>query len=370
MGSIYKRGNTWWIQYYRNGKPYQESSKSKKKMVARGLLELREGEKAQGKPPGVTYEKTIYEDLRGAIITDYEVNGKRIDRLMNSLDHLDGYFEGLRGPQITTSQVQAYTNMRMKCTCKDCKEKFEAQGKCPNCGSEKLKQGAANATINRELAGLKRMLSLGYQADRIARVPYIPMLAEDNVRQGFFEHDEYLGVLNALPSPLRPVAIFAYHTGWRKREILDLTWDRVNLKERTVALTPKQTKNKEARSLYLDDELLKLLKLQHLKKGKCSYVFHRDGVRIKCFRKAWKNACKDAGIEGKLFHDFRRTAVRNLTRSGTKETVAMKITGHKTRSVFDRYNITSDDDIKQAMVRQAGYFLNETTAETATIGEK
>jgi hypothetical protein len=174
MGSIYKRGNTWWIQYYRNGKPYQESSRSKKKMVARSLLELREGEKAQGKAPGVTYEKTAYEDLREAIITDYEVNGKRIDRLMNSLDHLDGYFEGFRGPQITTSHVQAYTNMRMKWVCKDCKKKFEVQGKCPYCGSEKLKQGAANATINRELAGLKRMLSLGYQADRIARVHISP----------------------------------------------------------------------------------------------------------------------------------------------------------------------------------------------------
>jgi integrase len=370
MGTIYKRGNIWWIQYYRNGKPYQESSKSKKKMVARSLLELREGEKAQGKAPGVTYEKTMYEDLREAILIDYEVNGKRIDRLVNSLDHLDGYFEGLRGPQITTSQVQVYINERIKWTCKKCKEKIVSNDRCPFCESDRLKPGASNATINRELAALKRMLNLGYQSDRVARVPHIPMLKEDNVRQGFFEHDEYLALLKALPSSLRPVAIFAYHTGWRKREVLDLTWDRVNLNERTVALTPDQTKNKEARDLYLNDELLKLFKLQHLKKGKCPYVFHRDGVRIKCFRKAWKNACKDAGIEGKLFHDFRRTAVRNLTRSGTKETVAMKITGHKTRSVFDRYNITSGDDIKQAMVRQAGYLLLETTAETATIGEK
>jgi integrase len=196
------------------------------------------------------------------------------------------------------------------------------------------------------------------------------MLKEDNVRQGFFEHDEYLALLKALPSSLRPVAIFAYHTGWRRREVLDLTWDRVNLNERTVALTPDQTKNKEARYLYLNDELLNLFKLQHLKKGKCPYVFHRDGNRIRFFAKSWKSACKKAGFEGKLFHDFRRTAVRNLVRSGTKETVAMKITGHKTRSVFDRYNITSQDDIQKAMERQADYLSRETVTKSVTIGKK
>lgn len=233
----------------------------------------------------------------------------------------------------------------------------------------RLNESAANATINRELSALKRMLNLGYQGNMVARMPHIPMLKESNVRQGFFEPDEYLAVLKHLTSDIRPVATFAYRTGWRKREILDLTWDRVNLKERTVTLTPDQTKNKEARDLYLDDDLLKLFKLQHLKKGKCLYVFHRGGNRIRFFAKSWKSACKKAGLEGKLFHDFRRTAVRNLVRSGAKETVAMKITGHKTRSVFDRYNITSQDDIRKAMERQADYLSQETVTKSVTIGQ-
>jgi integrase len=193
---------------------------------------------------------------------------------------------------------------------------------------------------------------------------------EDNVRQGFFESEKYIALLKALPAYVIPIVTFGYRTGWRKNEILGLTWDRVNLKERTVILTPHQTKNKESRVLYLDNELLKILQLQYLRKAKdCHYVFHRDGQKISNFRKLWKSACTKTGNEGMLFHDFRRTAVRNLTRSGTKETVAMKITGHKTRSVFDRYNITSGDDIKKAMVRQADYLSRETTTETATISE-
>jgi integrase len=90
----------------------------------------------------------------------------------------------------------------------------------------------------------------------------------------------------------------------------------------------------------------------------CNLIFHRGGKRVGEFRKLWKTACKKAGLQGKHVYDLRRTAVRNLVRAGVEETVAMKISGHRTRAVFDRYNITSDEDIRRAVVKTAQYVSN------------
>ncbi len=88
---------------------------------------------------------------------------------------------------------------------------------------------------------------------------------------------------------------------------------------------------------------------------RCKYVFHRMGKPIKNFRKAWITATEDAGFACKVPHDLRRCAVRNLKRSGVDDTVAMSITGHVTRSVFDRYNIVSEDDLRDAIERQQAH---------------
>jgi integrase len=343
MGMIYKRGKTYWIKYYRNGKPYYESSRSRKETNAKRLLKRREGEISQGKLPGIYFDRVRFDELVDDLLTDYRVNQKKsLERVEMSLNHLKRYFQGFRVTQITTPKIQKYIEHRVN-------------------------QKAANATINRELAALKRMLNLGAKQTppKVDRAPYIPMLKENNTRKGFFEHQEYMALLTALPPSLRPMVTFGYKTGWRKSEILGLTWDRVDLKERTVRLEADETKNSEARTVYLDEELLRLLKIQRLRRNGCRFVFHRKGKRIKDFRGAWKKACEDVGLKGKLFHDLRRTGVRNMVRAGIQEQVAMMISGHKTRAVFDRYNIVSPDDLKQAARKMGKY--DEMVTKTVTI---
>ncbi len=124
----------------------------------------------------------------------------------------------------------------------------------------------------------------------------------------------------------------------------------MDLKEQTVRLDPGDTTKDEGRIIYLDDKLVKLLRVQWIQRIEaCDYVFHNRGFRIQDFRKVWRGACKKAEIEGELFRDFRRTAVRKLRGSGIQESAAMKVTGHRTRgTVFDRHNIVDQKDLKEA----------------------
>jgi integrase len=168
-------------------------------------------------------------------------------------------------------------------------------------------------------------------------------IGEDNARQGFFEQWKYEAVLAKLPDYLRPAATFAYHTGWRLRsEVLKLTWQQVDLDAGTVRLEVRTTKNKDERLIYLTDELRVLLLAQRQEQlahyPDCLWVFPWRGKRVEKVNRSWNRASREAGLSGKIPHDFRRTAVRNMVRAGVPERVAMQMSGHKTRSVFDRYH--------------------------------
>ena len=353
----------YWIKYFRNGKPYRESSHSDKITQAEKLLKKRQGEISEGKLPGIYFDKVKFDELAEDFLTDYRVNGKdTLAKAERSVKHLKKEFGGMRATDITTARVKKYVEKRMEAD-------------------------LSNASINRELAALKRMFHLAAQCTppKVNLIPYIPMLKESNVRKGFFEHGEYLAVKGALPEEVRPIITFAYHSGWRKAEILGLTWNKVDLEEGTVRLDPGETKNEKGRTLYMNEELLQEIHKLHVQRRLgCSYLFHRDGEPIKDFRGAWDSACIKAGLfevvrddEGnetknptKIFHDFRRTAIRDMVRSGTPEKVAMEISGHKTRSVFDRYNIVSDQDLKKAAKRKQTYHeKQDSTVEMRKRGE-
>jgi len=214
------------------------------------------------------------------------------------------------------------------------------------------REGSANASINRELSALKRMFKLAVESDRLRFAPHVPMLEENNARQGFVDHSVFLTVREHLPAYLKDPITFLYLSGWRLGEMRELEWRDVDLAGKAVRLRPEISKNKDGRVLPLSGELLEIIeRAKAQRRLDCSYVFHLDGDQVGDFKRSWATACRKAGVGKVLVHDLRRTAVRNMVRAGIPDRIAMALSGHKTRSVFDRYNIVSEEDLAVATGR-------------------
>jgi hypothetical protein len=200
-----------------------------------------------------------------------------------------------------------------------------------------------------------------------------------------FEYAQYEAVRDVLPEWFRDPTIFAHSIPWRKENVLELQWTSVDTVNWTVRAEAGETKNDEAIEIALDGEALEMMQRRWANRAItrpdgtteiCRFVFHRDGKPInKDIRDVWRAACIKAGIgkmvevekkgkkkiiyQGKYFHDFRRTGVRNLVKSGTPEKITMTISGHKTRAVFDRYHIVDNRGLKQAAQRQTAYMKDQ-----------
>jgi integrase len=248
--------------------------------------------------------------------------------------HLEAVFGADRARQVTTARLRRYV-------------------------AERIAAKAAPATVQRELACLRRMFRLGFQAEKVARVPHFPSIRVDNVRKGFFERAEFDALLAELPEHLRPPAILGYWLGWRRGEVLALEWRQIDLEAGEIRLDPGTTKNKDGRVAYLPQEALDGLRQWRSKTSEIERregriidaVCHRGGKPIRDFYRAWRDACDRAGVPGKTYHDFRRTAARNYVRAGVPERVAQAVLGHKTRSIFDRYNVVAEGDLREAAKR-------------------
>ena len=343
----------WWMKYYDNGHPICESTKKYEKREAKAVLQKAEAKVLEGQREGTTVNKTRFEDLIELMEGDYQLKGRKTwKRRLQHIGHLRQSFGGMRIKAITSDRVQQYITKRH---------------------SEK----AANATINRELECLHRMMVLGTRCTppKCTHILHIEKLREDNVREGFFEHDEFLALRGAAADHLKLALTIAYYTGMRQGEIIGptgLKWEQVNLEEGTIRLTGKHTKTNTARVVYMTgDFLLVMMKMKEQRDQHypdCPYVCHLRGQYLKELKHSWKTACQRIGLIGKTFHDLRRTGVRNLVRAGVPETVAMKISGHKTRAVFDRYNITSEGDLKEAATRLGNYINSKKVTLSVTPG--
>jgi integrase len=324
-----------WLKYRdARGVLRRQSSGTSDVAEARRQLKRLEGDAVAGKVTAPRADKVTISDLANDLRAEYAANGRRsAKRLEGSLGHVLEALGHHRAIQLTTAEVTAYTLARHQ-------------------------EGAANATVNRELAALKRMFTLALKGEKISRRPYIAMLHEDNVRKGFFEFEAYQATRRHLPEALRPVIDFAYITGWRmKAEILPLQWNQVDLVAGTVRLEVGTTKNREGRTFYLTPELRACLEGQRAATAAlgmiCPWVFHRAGKPIKSFRRAWKSACIAAGVSEARPHDFRRTAVRNLERAGVPRSAAMAMVGHKTESVYRRYAIVDAGMLREGAAKLA-----------------
>jgi integrase len=306
---------------------------------------------------GPRQEKITVEELLIGLERQHEVLGRKgLAQLKSHLKHIRRVFGMDRAIAVSTRRLHDYAAQRQQ-------------------------EGAANATINRELEGLQRGYNLGLEAGTLSLAPRFPSLPEHNARQGFFERADFERVVaNIDDDDLQDFLQWFFWTGMRPGETRGLTWEALDKETWTLRLHARDAKTGYGRMIPLEAELRAIIERRiAARQIHCPLIFHRAGRRVGEFRKVWVTACKAAGLavrkerDGKQItvalrrpYDLRRTAVRNMVRGGTDPAVAMKISGHRTRAVFDRYNIISEDDIRVAM-RKTSAYVNSLPAESKIV---
>jgi integrase len=340
-GTVFQRKGTanWFIKFYLDGKLKRETTGTPDREQALEFLRQRIEQAIRGLYTDASQRPT-FADMQAKLVENYEFKRNKTEPT-RFLRRLAKFFEGIPAEEITEERIAEYSRMRLKT------------------------DGAEPATLRRELAVLKRMLRLS--AGRLPRVPLVDMPRVDNARQGFFEEEDLQALLPHLLPHARNLVEFLYLTGWRSGEAFRLQWSDVDWKQRTVFL--RDSKNREPRIFpfkyhpRLEDVLRQqrefVSRWERKHEQLCTAVFPWGGHVMKKLRRSWMNACRAAGLPGRLLHDFRRTAVRNLIRAGVQQAIAMKITGHKTDSIFRRYLIVDEELLAQATGAVAAYLEDQ-----------
>ena len=329
----------WWAKFHVGSSPIYASTKTKDKTEAKRYLRRRLGEVATGQFVSLKTERLTIADLCQLVVEDYEDNGQRSlpDLRRQIRKHVDPLLGKVRAIDFGTRDLKRYVARRQR-------------------------EGASAATINRELSVVLRGYNIAYTSDPplVPRVPHIQKLSENNVRRGFLDYDQYLAFRSQLAFHWALYFVISYNTGVRRAEVLGdnrkerlkepLRWDQVDRQAKRIYFP--ETKNGEARIVpFIGDmeDWIEMAWEDHEKNWPdCPYVIQKNGELVYDPRKAWGKAREAVGLPDLLCHDLRRSAVRNLDRSGVSAKIATTISGHKTRSVYERYNIVDDRDLEDA----------------------
>jgi integrase len=328
-GGIYWRGTVLWIFYSFRGKMYRESAHTSDEKVAGKLLRQRLKQVERPGFVGPKEEKWTLADMKARLEADYARKENRsLKTLQYCFQHVEDAFPFVRVIDMSTGRIEKYVK-------------------------DRLQAGAARASVNRELAYLRRGFKLMVKAGDISAIPcVIELLQGENVREGFLNRPEFDAICERLKPDVKDIVQFLYDSSWRSGEPKTLTWDKFDQQDWVFRLSRKNAKSKRPRTLTLVGNLREVIE-RRLEKRRpdCPYVFHRNGKPIKDFRKAFKAAAKEEGLEGLLPHDMRRSGIRNFTKAGLGESEGMSISGHETNSVYKRYNIIDEEMQRQALQR-------------------
>jgi integrase len=329
VGRVFQRdpNGPWYFAWSHRGREYRRSSHSDSRAIAE--RKLREVMKRIGAGYDASEDRLTFAAMIERLKHDHLVKGLRANDLPVRLAHLEPFFKDLRAPEITTEAVERYV-------------------------AQRLREKAAPATINRELAVVRRAANLC----ELSRRPKIAMLREDNARRDFLAAADFQAVLANLPEEFRDPIAFMYGTSWRQGQVAALEWRDVDLAARTVTARAETTKTGRPHTIPLTGETLAIVeRARATRRLDCPLVFHRDGKPLRLrggtspLRRAWAKACKDAGFAGHVLHCLRRSGVRNMIQAGVDPLTAMAQSGHRTMSMLSRYAIVAVDDLRRAMER-------------------
>ncbi len=329
-GTLYLRGDIWWVKIRVAGRPVYKSSKSSKKSDAIKLRDRLLSQKHRGELSGGLPDTVLIGELLDDLFkSDIKPSTRYVwEKVIGK--NIRPFFGKLKAQRLSTDLMDDYRKKRKG-------------------------EGRTDSTANRELSILRTAFHNARKRTppKVNVVPYFPMIVETTVRKGFLTDDQYEALMAALPSDLKCLFLAAYITGMRRGEILAIQWPQVDFEAGLITLEKGETKNDEARSLpILDGDMKDLLLAAKAERDerwpKSPWVFNREGEPIKDFRSAWNRACIQSGVPDLNFHDLRRTAVRNMRRAGVPQVVRMKISGHKTDSMERRYNIVDAEDLSIA----------------------
>jgi integrase len=327
-------GKIYWIEY-RNAEGVRRRERiGPNKSLAETTIMKRLVARAEGRLLDKKKDdKVRFDQLVGWFLALHEIKRKSsFDRDKRSLDKLIGFFKTKLASQITPALISEYQAHRLA------EKSYRGENTKP-------------ATVNRETACLKTMFNKAIRDGKLEKNPMrgVKLLAENNERDRVLSPKEWEDYKANCPAWYLPIAITAYRTAMRKGEILNLTTSRLDLKEGFIRLKAEDTKTGYGRAIPVHPELMEVIKeALKVRPLSCSFVFHRDGSPFTPhdIRLAHEKVCKEAGISGFVFHDFRHTCINNWRKDGHDYFKIMAVSGHKTISVFKRYNLVDEAELR------------------------